>query len=94
MRDANDLLGFHGVERTHGVEYLNSGDMYGTTLIWDGEQFYIGDIGAILEDQTNFTHDQDEWLECRECGATDDDEVFAQRSLCRSCYVEKYGEEP
>jgi hypothetical protein len=87
----NDTLGFFGIERTHGVNYLNAGDMYSATLVDDGDQIYITDIGSIIEDRENLTHDPDEWLECEVCGVTDDDEEFAERTLCRGCYVERYG---
>jgi hypothetical protein len=62
-------------------------------LIHDGNQFYIGDIGALIEDQANLAHDEDEWLECEGCGTTDDDEAFATRVFCRGCHLERYGVE-
>ena len=95
LRRADEVLGTFGVEhiKGYGIDYLNTGKTYDTTLIWNGDELYFGDWGTIVEE--GMVHeDDDEVLECEVCGTTSLDEEFANRTLCAGCYYEQYGEYP
>jgi len=49
LRKANDILGGHGVERDKVGQYVNMGDLYNPTFIWDGDQMHYTDLGTMRE---------------------------------------------
>lgn len=60
LAHVSDIVGYHGIESYEPGDnnptdpqfrYVNSGDSYGTTVIYNSRtgQFRIGDIGTIIE---------------------------------------------
>ena len=51
----NDLLGGYGVERAAGVDYVNMGDTYTCTVLWDRKRarYAVMDCGYFAERRTD-----------------------------------------
>lgn len=59
----NKILKLYGIETYHHYHYINSGDIYNTTLIFDFEKikFYVGCIGDEMEKNICYTKHSLKW---------------------------------
>jgi len=91
LEQASKVLGGFGVhEIPAGVLYVEMGDAYAPTILWEREHgAYIGSWGDVVEQGP----DPQSEYECTQCGYVGWGDEFADPSTCRDCFREMYGQD-